>query len=669
MLTQIKSSTDTYLGDVGYDEFGARTSLVAGNGVTSTYAYEDGRRFLLHLSTTTTDPVVQFHNLTYQHDAVGNIKQVDNDIPLAMITPDGDGPVSVGPLRSLYAYDDLDRLTFGESVYRDHPSSGSHYDVYLYYDSIDNIVEKWSPGSASDTFDATDADVEHGIPDFTQPSPGYDLQVTYPTGRHQPSSFSETIFNGYVSFTRTPQFDANGNNKGDNGGGPETPRTLTWDEENRLKQVDMQFGPTPSTMGRYLYAPDGERTQKQDQGGGTTFYVNQYLVIDKAGNVTKHFYAGDTRVASKTESAQRSTVRNFYHPDHLGSTSYVTDAAQHLIQHDRYYPSGELWSEETATGLTPRDYLFTGKEYDRDTKLYYFGARYYDPRLSSWMSTDPILGSYMLGGPNGVVFQPRNLGTYTYAWNNPLGLLDPTGLGTQDGASGGDNEAWVERQVAEGTSGSRRLLAELDDFNHQRKLEQVAVQWWSMSAEERRLHLSQNRSVCQNDRKCSGTDADKTRDRLQERFTDSLGMIELEVAGADLAIAFGASAAAGEFLELGGGGGEADGEGFDLALGLSKHPDHQNVGLLGRFAEHVDGKTYWDFFEPTSDLNLLGRRTLHLMDKADHIHFNLDGMLGNGVTMKDIARWGSEGIGQGNVTNWEFFQVMQGFRAKTTFYP
>jgi hypothetical protein len=111
------------------------------------------------------------------------------------------------------------------------------------------------------------------------------------------------------------------------------------------------------------------------------------------------------------------------------------------------------------------------------------------------------------------------------------------------------------------------------------------------------------------------------------------------------------------------------GEAFDLALGLSRHPDHAAAGLLGRFAEHVNAKTYWDFFENTTDMRLLGGRTLQLMEDAEHIHFNLDGMLRSGTTIEDLTRWGAEGIGQGNVTNWELSQVLQRFAGKTTLHP
>ncbi len=77
-------------------------------------------------------------------------------------------------------------------------------------------------------------------------------------------------------------------------------------------------------------------------------------------------------------------------------------------------------------------YLFTAKELDEETQLYYFGARYYDPRVSVWVSADPILGKYLGADPSklsgmGGAFNSKNLGLYTYSHSNPVAMLDPDG--------------------------------------------------------------------------------------------------------------------------------------------------------------------------------------------------------------------------------------------------
>ena len=116
----------------------------------------------------------------------------------------------------------------------------------------------------------------------------------------------------------------------------------------------------------------------------------------------------------------------FYHPDHLGSSSYVTDVDGEIFQHLEYFPFGETFVEESSnTQRTP--YLFTGKELDEQTGLYYFGARYYDPRTSVWQSPDPILLSYMQGAPAGGIETPQNLSLYAYAHQRPVVATDPNG--------------------------------------------------------------------------------------------------------------------------------------------------------------------------------------------------------------------------------------------------
>jgi RHS repeat-associated protein len=89
--------------------------------------------------------------------------------------------------------------------------------------------------------------------------------------------------------------------------------------------------------------------------------------------------------------------------------------------------------DATNTQRTP--YLFTGKELDEETGLYYFGARYYDPRTGVWQSTDRILDDYLAapgddhsGLPGiGGVYNSKNLALYGYAHQNPISYKDPDG--------------------------------------------------------------------------------------------------------------------------------------------------------------------------------------------------------------------------------------------------
>jgi RHS repeat-associated protein len=105
----------------------------------------------------------------------------------------------------------------------------------------------------------------------------------------------------------------------------------------------------------------------------------------------------------------------FYHPDHLGSTSIITDKVGVATQFVCYMPFGEpLVDEHVSRKEMP--YKFNGKEIDEETGLYYYGARYYDAGIGVWYGVD-VLGE-----------KHPNIGGYAYCNNNPILYCDPTGM-------------------------------------------------------------------------------------------------------------------------------------------------------------------------------------------------------------------------------------------------
>ena len=97
----------------------------------------------------------------------------------------------------------------------------------------------------------------------------------------------------------------------------------------------------------------------------------------------------------------------FYHSDHLGSTSYITDDKANITQYDAYLPYGELLVDEHSSS-EDLPYKFNGKQFDEETGLYYYGARYMNPIASIWYGVDPLKEKY------------PGITSYNYVFYNPL---------------------------------------------------------------------------------------------------------------------------------------------------------------------------------------------------------------------------------------------------------
>ena len=104
----------------------------------------------------------------------------------------------------------------------------------------------------------------------------------------------------------------------------------------------------------------------------------------------------------------------FYHSDHLGSTSYITDDKANITQYDAYLPYGELLVDEHSSS-EDLPYKFNGKQFDEETGLYYYGARYMNPMASIWYGVDALTEKY-----------PTMAGMI-YCMNNPVRLVDLDG--------------------------------------------------------------------------------------------------------------------------------------------------------------------------------------------------------------------------------------------------
>ncbi|GEM_PF-3341174 len=145
----------------------------------------------------------------------------------------------------------------------------------------------------------------------------------------------------------------------------------------------------------------------------TTLYVGS-LYEEQGSSKTRHIFLGGTRIASVTNGKI-----SYVHTNHLGSTNVVTDdtgAIKELIEYEPWgtFAVHEKYGDDESTAW----YYFTGKPLDDETGLYYYGARYYNPVIGRFITPDTIVP---------YASDPQSLNRYSYARNNPINIVDPTG--------------------------------------------------------------------------------------------------------------------------------------------------------------------------------------------------------------------------------------------------
>ena len=154
--------------------------------------------------------------------------------------------------------------------------------------------------------------------------------------------------------------------------------------------------------------------------GETVFYLrtpsgNTFAEYDQDSNlIAEYIYAGDRQVAKVEPDGLGGEDISFFHPDHLGTSLHITDEQGNTTWSGDYYPFG---AEFSSTG-TPDRYRFTQHELDPATSLTYAKARYYNPAIGRFISTDPVGGS---------TTSSQSWNSYSYAKNSPLKYTDPDG--------------------------------------------------------------------------------------------------------------------------------------------------------------------------------------------------------------------------------------------------
>ncbi|MCP3943326.1 MAG: hypothetical protein GY710_17825 [Desulfobacteraceae bacterium] len=363
LLKQITGSDDVIYAQMSnYTPQGKIGRIDYGNYTYTQYDYDNLSGRLMSIMTERLGPTQTIQERSYEYTPGGNI---------AGITDNKNGTIYS------YTYDMLHRLT-GET------STGNTPALNYRYDAIGNILSKTL---GADT-------------------------MTYKYGGFSPHAVSAIRLSGKI---HNYIYDANGNmTTGPDFTDPLLPgsRNITYNIDNMpVKVQHIRDGVTKAMD--LVYDGYGARAVKNVTGGPSTFYVGGHFQVtknDAATETTRFIFAGNMRVAQA-----KNGVTHYFHKDHLGSSTAMSDDSGATLETSEYLPYG---GQRSHTGSNISNYRFTDQELDPESGLYNYNARLYDPVIGKFITADIIV-------PDPT--NPQTLNRYSYCGNNPLIYVDPSG--------------------------------------------------------------------------------------------------------------------------------------------------------------------------------------------------------------------------------------------------
>jgi len=197
-----------------------------------------------------------------------------------------------------------------------------------------------------------------------------------------------------------------------------------YDNMNRMIRV-REKSVSGVIIEEYLYDGNGKRMMKNVVKAGSNesiYYIgDNFVQVRNSSGIfnTTYYYADNILIAEKDILGKKK----YYHPDHLGSTSLITNSTGQIIEETFYLPFGDV-----LEGGDESRYGYNSKEKD-GTGLNYYGARYYKSTQGQFVQADSIIMN---------IYEPQTLNHYTYVLNNPYKYIDPNGLwAVITGAGGG----------------------------------------------------------------------------------------------------------------------------------------------------------------------------------------------------------------------------------------
>ena len=413
----------------GYDTASRRTSMTYPNGILTSYGYDTESRLTSLGASLGSTPITSFN---YVLDAVGNrtskttldwTESYGYDAANRLLSADRS---SGTPSRWRFAYDLAGNRTSDQTD--DAVMAGG-------VNNLNQLLSRQAGGaltfSGTTNKPATVTVSGKNVP--TSPAPANAFSAQAPIGSGTSNVVvSATDANGNTR-TNTYQvsasgaggsytYDPNGNLISKTEGA--NAWTYTWDADNRLTQV-LNNGTTVAT---FAYDPVGRRVQKTAAGVTTAWTYAGAGILRQMVGATTLTYVHGPRIDEPLASDDGTTL-SFFHADGLGSIVKTTNPGGAVTSARQY----DAWGNPQA-GSTTAGYAFTGREWDPETGLYYYRARYYDSATGRFISADPagLRSAYGYVGGSPVSYtDPTGMVSYSVTrqyYNDGLAYYDPTGV-------------------------------------------------------------------------------------------------------------------------------------------------------------------------------------------------------------------------------------------------
>jgi RHS repeat-associated protein len=188
-------------------------------------------------------------------------------------------------------------------------------------------------------------------------------------------------------------------------------------EYNVNNELSLALG-TNGVLTKFGYGGIGERLWKSSSTNSLQVWIGG-AYEEKNGQILYHIFARDRLVC--TFDSTGTNVLQYYHPDHLTSSSIQTDSTGAVIQHYEYSAFGQSRYTQSSTAF-PVSRRYTRQILDEDSGLYFYNARYFDPQLARFVEADTFIPDFG---------DPQSWNRYTYVLNNPLRFTDPDGNAPQ----------------------------------------------------------------------------------------------------------------------------------------------------------------------------------------------------------------------------------------------